>query len=178
NIITPTGLAWLGQFYAGSLLVYSVLVGYGILTVQLLDIDLKLRWTIKQGTIAAAFLAVFFFVSEGSALFFSNALGNALGLTAAALLIFLMAPLQRAAERVAARAMPGVKDTPEYASYRKLQVYAAALESAYQEGGVTARERAMLERVAESLGLHPADAERLEHDVRGRMSGEAPDGDV
>ncbi|MDX1396523.1 MAG: hypothetical protein R3195_19235, partial [Gemmatimonadota bacterium] len=50
NIIMPTGLAWLGQFYAGSLLVYSVLVGYGILTVQLLDIDLKLRWTIKQGT--------------------------------------------------------------------------------------------------------------------------------
>ena len=171
NVITPTGLAWMGQFYGGSLLVYSVLVGYGILTVQLLDIDLKVRWTIKQGTIAAAFLAVFFLVSEGSALFLSQALGNALGLVAAALLIFLMAPLQRAAERVAERAMPGVRDTPEYASYRKLQVYAAALESAYQEGGVTDRERAMLERVAESLGLHPSDAARLETDIRDRVTG-------
>jgi hypothetical protein len=166
NSLTPTRLAMLGQAYAGSLLVYAILVGYGILTVRLLDIDLKVRWTIKQGTVAAAFVAAFFFVSEGSALFLSNALGNLLGLLASALLIFALAPLQSVAERVATRAMPGVVDTPEYASYRKLQVYAAALESAYQEGGVTARERAMLERVAASLGLHPDDAEQLESDIR------------
>jgi hypothetical protein len=166
--LTPTGIAWLGEAYAGSLLVYSLLVGYGILTAQLLDIDLKVRWTIKQGTVAAAFLAVFFLVSEGSTMFLSNALGNVLGLLASALLIFAFAPLQRAAERVAERAMPGVHDTPEYASYRKLQVYAAALESAYQDAELTPRERAMLSSVAESLGLHPEDAERLERDVRAR----------
>lgn len=166
NSLTPTRLAVLGQAYAGSLLIYSVLVGYGILTVQLLDIDLKVRWTIKQGTVAAAFVAAFFLVSEGSELFLSNALGNLLGLVASALLIFALAPLQRAAERVAERAMPGVKDTPEYASYRKLQVYAAALESAYQEGGVSDRERAMLRSVAASLDLHPDDAEQLERDIR------------
>lgn len=168
NTLTPTRLAMLGQAYAGSLLIYSILVGYGILTVQLLDIDLKVRWTIKQGTIAAAFVAAFFLVSEGSELFLSNTLGNLLGLLASALLIFVLAPLQRAAERVAERAMPGVRDTPEYTSYRKLQVYAAALESAYQEGGVSTRERAMLQSVAASLDLHPDDAERLERDIRDR----------
>jgi len=171
NVLTPTGLAWLGQFYSGSLLVYAILVGYGLLTVQLFDIDLRVRWTIKQGTVAAAFIAVFFLVSEGAATFLSQAFGNVLGLVAASLLMFALAPLQRAAESLAERAMPGVEDTPEYASYRKLQVYAAALESAYQEGGVSDRERAMLGRIAESLGLHPSDAERLEHDIRERMSG-------
>lgn len=168
NSITPQRFAWLSQAYAGSLLVYSVLIGYGILTVQLLDIDLKVRWTIKQGTVAAAFVAVFFLVSEGSTVFLSNSLGNVLGLLASSLLVFAMAPLQRAAERVADAAMPGVRDTPEYASYRKLQVYAAALDSAYQEGGVSDRERTMLNSIASSLGLHPADAERLERDIRQR----------
>jgi hypothetical protein len=166
NSITPTGLVSLSQVYSGSLLVYSLLVGYGILTVQLLDIDLKVRWTIKQGTVAAAFLAVFFLVSEGSELFLSNALGNVVGLLASALLIFVFAPLQHAADRLAERAMPGVRDTPEYASFRKLQVYAAALESAYQEGGVSERERSMLTSVATTLGIHPEDAEQLERDIR------------
>jgi len=174
--LTPTRLAIMSQAYAGSLLVYSVLVGYGILTVQLLDIDLKVRWTIKQGTVAAAFLAVFFLVSEGSTVFLSNALGNVMGLLASALLIFVLAPLQRAAERVADRAMPGVRDTPEYESYRKLQVYEAALESAYQEGGVSQRERSMLASIATSLGIHADDAERLERDVSARRPGQ-PVGD-
>lgn len=173
NSITLGRFVWLVQAYAGSLLVYSVLVGYGILTVQLLDIDLKVRWTIKQGTVAAAFVAVFFLVSEGSAAFLSSSFGNVLGLLASSLLVFALAPLQRAAERVADVAMPGVRDTPEYASYRKLQVYAAALDSAYQEGGVSDRERTMLESIAASLGLHAADAERLERDIRERHEGRA-----
>jgi hypothetical protein len=53
-------------------------------------------------------------------------------------------------------------------------VYAAALESAYQEEGVSDRERAMLVSVAESLGLHPDDAEKLERDVTERMLGRTP----
>jgi len=158
-------LAVLLQVYAGSLLVYALLTTYGVLTAQLFDIDLKVRWTIKQGTIAAAFVAVYFLVSESATLFLSDYLGNTIGLIASALLIFAIAPLQRTAERVANRAMPGVQDTPEYASYRKLQIYAAALEGAYQDGEISSRERAMLDRVAQTLGLHPADVIAMEKDL-------------
>jgi hypothetical protein len=51
---------------------------------------------------------------------------------------------------------------------RRATRHAAALESAYQDAELTPRERAMLSSVAESLGLHPEDAERLERDVRAR----------
>jgi hypothetical protein len=170
DTITPTQLAWIAQAYAGSLLVYALLVGYGVLTVQLFDIDLRVRWTIKNGTVAAAFVAVFFLVSESATTFLSDRLGNVLGLIASSLLIFLFTPLQRTAERIADRAMPGVRDTPEYTSYKKLQVYAAALESAYQDSAISDRERAMLARIADSLELHPGDAEQLERDVRARVA--------
>ncbi|MHB8604123.1 MAG: hypothetical protein ACYDCK_02615 [Thermoplasmatota archaeon] len=40
------------------------LIAYAILKQQLFDIDVKLRWTIRSGTVAAFFLAVFFIVSQ------------------------------------------------------------------------------------------------------------------
>ena len=45
---------------------------------------------------------------------------------ASALLVFFLAPLQRLAERIATFAMPNTQNTPEYAAYKKLQVYGAA----------------------------------------------------
>ncbi len=49
-----------------------------------------------------------------------------LATVAAALVVFFMAPLQRFAERIASAAMPNTHDTPQYAAFRKLQVYQAA----------------------------------------------------
>lgn len=42
------------------------LIAYGILRTQLFDIDLRIRWTIKQSTVASAFVAMFYVVSEGA----------------------------------------------------------------------------------------------------------------
>jgi hypothetical protein len=52
------------------------------------------------------------------------------GLVAGALIVYLLAPLQRVAERFANRLMPGTAGTPEYLAYRKMQVYEAALTEA------------------------------------------------
>ena len=117
--------------YAFGTLFAVPLIAYGILRTQLFDIDLHIRWTIKQSTIAAMFVACVYLISEGADRFLSSELGNIAGLLASALVVFFLAPLQRFAERVASVAMPNTENTPECAAYRKLQVYEAAVAIAH-----------------------------------------------
>ena len=104
---------------------------------HLFDIDLRIRWTIKQSTLAAAIVAIIYGLSEGASRVLSSELGNVAGLLAAALVVFFLAPLQRLAERVASAAMPNTRNSPEYAAFRKLQVYEAAVVEAQQGGGIS-----------------------------------------
>lgn len=147
----------------GSLLAVP-LIAYGILRTQLFDVDLRIKWTIRQSTVAAAFVAVFYLVTEGADRFFETQFGNWIGLLASALLIFFLAPLQRFAERVSTALMPNTADTPEYAAYKKMQVYEAALQDALP-GGISAKERALLDHLRESLGVAAPDAEAMERDL-------------
>lgn len=86
----------------------------------------------------------------------------AYGILGSAALVFALAPLQRLGERMADAAVPSARATPEYESFRKLQVYEAALLTAYESGHVTDRERRMLASLRESLKIHAAVADRLE----------------
>lgn len=148
-------------YILGTLLAVPM-IAYGILRTQLFDIDLKIRWTIKQSTLAGIFVALMFFVSEGASTFLSAELGNFAGLLAAAVVMFFLAPLQRFAERVASTAMPNTKNTPEYAVFRKMQVYESALAEARHEEGISDRERVLLVRLRDSLGISESDAEAIE----------------
>jgi hypothetical protein len=112
--------------YAGDTFLAVPLIAYGILRTQLFDIDLRIRWTIKQSTVAAVFVAVFYLVSEGADRLFESEFGDIAGLLASALVVFFLVPLQRFVERVAGAAMPNTENTPEYTMFRKLQVYEAA----------------------------------------------------
>ena len=163
--------AWPTYFYvvyiAGTFLAVPG-IAYGILRTQLFDIDLRIRWTIKQSTVAGAFVAVLYLVTEGAERFLSSELGTVAGLLAAAALVFFLAPLQRFAERVAGAAMPHTEETPEYVAFRKLQVYEAALLDAFRDDGLTDRERALLDRLRDSLEIPAAAAAALERDVAAR----------
>jgi hypothetical protein len=145
------------------------LIAYGILRTQLFDIDLRIRWTIKQSTLAAAVVALVYVLSEGASRLLSNELGNVAGLLAAAAVVFFLAPLQRFAERVATVAMPNTHDTPEYAAFRKLQVYEAAVTDALP-GGIGEKERALLRRLQDSLGISVGDAAAIERDLDARTA--------
>jgi hypothetical protein len=143
------------------------LIAYGILRTQLFDIDLRIRWTIKQSTVAAGVVAIVYLVSEGATQLLSSELGSVAGLLAAALVVFfLVTPLQRLADRVAGAAMPNTINTPAYVAHRKMQVYEAALAEALQDGGISPKERALLNRLRDSLGIVMADAEALERDLQ------------
>ena len=159
-------IGWLGKtVYALGTLLSVPLVAYGVLRGLLFDIDLRIRWTIKQSTVAGIIIAVVFAVSEGASNFLSAELGNIAGLLAAAVLMFFLAPLQRFAESVANAAMPNTRNTPEYAAHRKMQVYETAVAEAHQEGGISDKERVLLNHLRESLGITPADAETLEREL-------------
>lgn len=151
---------------AGSFL-NSVLLGYGILRAQVFDIDIKLKWTLSRGTMASVFVAVFFLVANAAQEFLAEELGWALGGIAAGALLLVISPLQRAAEGLASAALPGVAAHSEYASFRKLEVYKGALEEMLQDGALNDRDRAVLRRLRERLGLSESTCLAMESDLRG-----------
>jgi hypothetical protein len=167
QVVDPEASGSIYVIYALGTLLAVPLIAYGILKTQLFDIDLRIRWTIRQSTVAAAFLTVFYVVTEGADRLLESEFGSWVGLLASAILIFFLAPLQRFAERVAAVAMPNTQNTPEYAAYRKLQVYEAALQDA-MPGGISEKERALLNHLRSSLEIASADAATLEQDLQNR----------
>lgn len=169
-----TDAAWLGKLvYALGTLLAVPLIAYGILRAHLFDIDLRIKWTIKQSTLAAIVVTFIFLISEGADRFLSAELGNFAGLLAAAAVVFFLAPLQRFAESVASTAMPNTENTPEYAAFRKMQVYEEAVSEAYMEGGVSDKERALLVRLRDSLGISETDAIAIERELADAQTGTA-----
>ena len=151
--------------YACGTLFAVPLIAYGILRSHLFDIDLRIRWTVKQSTLATIVVTLIFVLSEGADRFLSAELGNFAGLLAAAVVVFFLAPLQRLAESVAGAAMPNTQDTPEYLAHRKLQVYESAITEANFEDGISEKERSLLNSLRDSLGISSADAAALERDL-------------
>jgi hypothetical protein len=167
EMTTMPDLGWLGKFvYALGTLLAVPLIAYGILRAHLFDIDLRVRWTIKQSTLAATIVAIMFVLSEGAERLLSADLGSVGGLMVAALVVFVLTPLQRFAERVASVAMPNTENTPEYVAFRKLQVYEAALTEALPDGKISERERELLNRLRDSLGISIADADAIERELQ------------
>lgn len=144
---------------------YALVLAYGILKTQLFDIDLKLKWTVRQSTVAAAFIAVFFIVSEGAQVAFQSSLGPIVGLVAAGALVFVLAPLQRLGERVSDAAMPGVGGDSQYLAFRKLEVYKGALEEMLADGTLSEKDRTVLAGLRRRLGIGEDAARAIERDV-------------
>ena len=159
--------------YALGTLLAVPLIAYGILRAHLFDIDLRVQWTIRQSTLATIIVTLVFLVSEGADRLLSAELGNWAGLFAAAVIVFFLTPLQRFAENVAAAAMPNTRNTPEYTMFRKMQVYEEAVSEAHYEGGISDKERALLVRLRDSLGITDSDAAAIEADIVERPAASA-----
>jgi hypothetical protein len=143
------------------------LLAFSILRHQLLGIDVKVKWTIKRGTLAGMFLAVFFVVAQLGQNYLSGALGWAVGGVAAGLMLFALTPLQRLAERVADAAMPGVKAVGEMTRDDRASLYREAARTAWADGVLTRDERAMLDTLRDRLGLGGDESIRIEREAAG-----------
>ncbi len=147
-----------------SSLVFWCLMAYGVLRTQLFDIDLKLKFALKQSTVGAVIAGVFF---AGSELLerIVTVDSTILGLIMAGTIVALLRPVQRLAQALADSIMSGVKDTPDYINSRKHEVYRAALEGAMADGTIGEKERDILSRLREQLELSPHAADGLERRV-------------
>lgn len=100
----PVSLALVGS----GTLALAVLLSYGIFRVQLFGIDARVRWTLSAGALAIFSVAAFVVGSEFVTSLVTPRYGTAAGLAAVALLLPLLLPLKRAADRMTSgRDAPG-----------------------------------------------------------------------
>jgi hypothetical protein len=145
-------------------LIFVMFLAYGVLRTQLFNIDLKLKFALRQGTIGALVAGVFFVGSEVLESFVP-ADNTWYAVFTAAIIVVLLRPVESFAERIMNRLMPGVQDTPDYVGTRKNDVYRAALEGAAEDGIITERERAILNRLAEQLQLSEEEVDVMEREL-------------
>lgn len=143
----------------------ALILSYAILRHRLLGIDVRVKWTIRQSTVAAIFVAVFLAVAQVAQEVVSDTFGLALGGVAAGALVFALHPLQRFGERVASAAMPGVKAPGEMSPDERAAVYRGLAEVAWADGSLSGDERMMLEEARARLGLDAARAAAIEREV-------------
>lgn len=141
---------------------FPLLVTYALVRHQLFELDVKIKWTIKSGTIAAVFLAVFFVVAQLVQNYFQTNLNWAVGGVAAGLLLFALNPLQHLAERVANTAMPGVKSIRDMSDPEKTNLYEDQVRFAWSDGMIDRSERLMLDNLRRRLGLDAEAAAAIE----------------
>lgn len=152
-----------GRFLGIGLLSYAILRGL------IAGLDTKVHFAISKGSVAAIFVVVFFVASELAQQFFAQRYSAMAGIVAAGMLVFALAPLQRAAERFAERAVP-LDAHPAHGrrpSAQASDVYKAALRAAMRDGIITRREEKHLAEVARGLGLDPVQAHELRDEVEG-----------
>jgi uncharacterized tellurite resistance protein B-like protein len=146
-------------------LALPLLVGYALARYQIFDIDLKVRWTIKNSTIAAVFIGVFVVVEQLAQNFVSQTFGVAAGALAAGLLLVAIHPIQHAAERVSVAAVPNARVSSQLTGDERLAIYLAQAKAAWADGVMEKSERVMLDRLRDTLGLTHEEAARLESEV-------------
>lgn len=152
--------------------VFAGLTGYGQLNPQRFDLPLKLKVGIRRSTVVGmvvtAALATFGIVQEFSTAKF----GAVAAILVPAVLYPARKSLERIGDKVSDKALPDVKDTPEYRAMRKVLVYRAAVEAAVRDG-LTESETHMLTMLREELGLPPEIWSQVEREA-GRPADASP----
>jgi hypothetical protein len=151
-----------------SLALFYLVLAYGILKTQLFAIDLRVKWTLRYGTVAALLAGVFFIAKEAiEALLpvqgFGPSVVAAAGVAAVAL------PAWHAGAHVAERVMPRVQDTARYRALRKQDVYRAALESMLAKDAAVSDD-AFLRDLRRRLRVRAADHEALVAVARSQLA--------
>ncbi|HVL49065.1 MAG TPA: hypothetical protein VM889_10950 [Candidatus Thermoplasmatota archaeon] len=146
---------------------YASFLAYGILRSHLFDLEIKLKLGLRRSTVATVFLVVFFVGFKLAESYASREHGWIFGALCAGLLLFAAPRVNKLADKVADTAMPKVQTTPAYVTFKKLEVYRAAVESAHESGGVNAKDKQALERLRAKLGLEKGDTNEIEREVTG-----------
>ena len=153
------------QLYIGPTLIYIPIMAYGILSLQMLDIEIRLKSTIKNSVLAGMFLAMFYLISEGANELLSDQLGGIIGFAASAMLTLFLTPLHKWADRFSSKLVSADIDEAGYSDARSLQMYNAAVEETLAYGEMGKSQIALLDRLRDSLNVSKDDADRLERSL-------------
>jgi hypothetical protein len=143
---------------------YVPLLAYAILRHQLLDIDLRVRLALTQGTVGALLAGTFLIASE---LIESvvQVEGAVLGVILALVIAGALRPAQRFAERLISAAMPGVRPDEAYLQRRRCELLRGAIENAWADGDLSDKERGLVRLLREELGVETQVAAEIEAEV-------------
>jgi hypothetical protein len=143
-------------------LAFPLLLLLPVLRSQVLDVDARVRLTVKRGLVGYVFVAVVFVTVEAAAQTLSNNLSFGVGGVAAGILLFALHPLQRLAERVADQTVGRSKPIKDMDSRERHELYQEQAMIAWADGKLERKERLLLDRLREKLGLSVQDAARIE----------------
>jgi hypothetical protein len=143
-------------------LALPALVTYALLRYDLFNLDIAVKRSIRYGTVAAAFVIVFYVASETAEDYLKGFLGEYGGFIAAGALAFAIKPLENLGERLASKTMPHTKPLAALGHDDRLLLYQEQVALALQDKEMTERERQMLNRLRDRLGLTKKQAETVE----------------
>jgi hypothetical protein len=155
-------------FFAFWVLTYPAVFAYCILRYQVFDLDIRFKASIDRGTLGGIYLAIFLFVSKLADRFVETTFAGqpwVVGALAAAVLLLALAPLHRLTQRLANRALPGVKPIADMSRDERSEFYRSQLLLALSDGGISHDERRMLEFARKRLGITDETARALERDA-------------
>jgi hypothetical protein len=134
-------------------IVLPSMAAYAIVRHRLFDLDLKVRWTLRRGTIVGIFLAVFFVTNQVAQNFLSAKYGVVAGGVSAGLLLFALSPLERLGHRVADAVGPKAKPAKGLDHKERLQLYQEQAALVWSDGLMGRKEARLLEKLRSRLGL-------------------------
>lgn len=151
------------------------LLFYGVAKYQVLDIDLKVKVTIKRGALGSAGLMIVFVVQQAVEQFVGAQIGGSYGLVLGALVagvsLFALRPLEHAAHKLSEKAVgKKVEPTAAYLTFRKFEIYKVALEGMLRDGALDVREGRALKGLREELGISVEEHDFMEQELRQKLA--------
>lgn len=146
-------------------LAMPLLITLALVRHQLFGIEVRVRWAVSRGTIAAIFTLVFLMATNIAAnLFEAAGWGVVLGGVAAGLLLFGLTPIQRFADSLANAAVPSARAVNRLTSADRMAIYREQAELAWQDGVLSRDERILLNGLRDRLALSRDEAMRIEEE--------------
>ncbi|HLE47885.1 MAG TPA: histidine kinase N-terminal 7TM domain-containing protein [Candidatus Thermoplasmatota archaeon] len=152
-------------FDAAWTLVFALLVVYALVRHRLFDIDVRMRLTLRRTTLAAFFVAAFFIGTELTQNYLSTRYDSVVGVLAAGTLLLALHPLQRVADRLARVAVPNATPISGMSHPEHVALYREQVLIAWADGTLSAKERRMLDRTRERLGISLDESAKIESDI-------------
>lgn len=166
----PFAMLQFVDVHAGPLFVDGLvapLLFYGGARFQIVDLDAKVKASLRLGIVGGFVSVVAFFVEQIVQYYTQGSLQLAGSILVAALVVLTFFPLRRAAERAATRIIPGLQASPdEVRRRRRVELYRVALEGMIRDRVIDAREAEALADLRDELGISLGQHKAIEGELR------------